>query len=53
MAIVPTIVLAEFYAQVAKRAGRDEALRRKSYNFDFPVLDVTTSKEAVTSETQI
>ncbi|MHB8565509.1 MAG: type II toxin-antitoxin system VapC family toxin [Nitrososphaerales archaeon] len=49
-ALVPTVVLAEFYAQAAKRAGRDEAKRRfeevVSSNVDLANLDVTTSQEA-------
>lgn len=48
--IAPTIVLAEFYVQAAKRAGREEAKRKfeevVSSDLEFPNLDAITSQEA-------
>ncbi len=48
--LVPTIVLAEFYVQAAKRAGREEARRRfeevTSSDLEFPNLDTIASQKA-------
>lgn len=50
--ILPTIVLAEFYAQAAKRAGREEAkkLFNEMLNADLDIvdMDVTIAERAAT-----